>query len=48
MMGMENATLWHAKRQRHMSATPSAVKVYTGTVGGVMRVSFLPQDDAMV
>jgi hypothetical protein len=31
-----------------MSAIPKAVKVYTGTVGGVMRVSFLPQVDAMV
>jgi hypothetical protein len=48
MIGMENATLCHAKRHRHTSATPRAVKVYTGTVGGVMRVSFLPQVDAMV
>jgi hypothetical protein len=48
MIGMENATLCHAKKQRHMSATPKAVKVYTGTVGGVMRVSFLPQVDAMI
>jgi hypothetical protein len=48
MIGMENATLCHAKKQRHMSAAPNAVKVYTGTVGGVIRVSFLPQVDAMV
>jgi hypothetical protein len=48
MMDMENATLCHAKKHRHRSATPIAVKVYTGTVGGVISVSFLPQVDAMV
>jgi hypothetical protein len=48
MIGMENATLCHMKKQRHMSATPNAAQVYTGTVDGVMRVSFLPQVDAMV
>jgi hypothetical protein len=48
MIGMENATRCHAKKQRHVSATLNAVKVYTGTVGGVMRVSFLPQVDAMI
>jgi hypothetical protein len=48
MIDMENATLCHANKQRHMSATPKDVKVYSGTVGGVMSVSFLPQFDAIV
>jgi hypothetical protein len=48
MIGMENATRCHAKAKRHMSATPKAVKVYTGPVAGVMRVSFLPQVDAII